>query len=148
MITDISGRTTARRAASNRRDHPEAPSNRLPAGCAHALQLYRGLPVDFWKQVAVAVISKGDGAVSGPARDLRRIDPSKREERDSGVLQVVRPKWPEPGRFNRPPPPTCAPHRRYASRRSSNIQAIAYTMVTNRHMTPKPGQGWRVCAEW
>ena len=25
---------------------------------------------------------------------------------------------------------------------------MAYTMATNRHITPKPGQGWRVCAEW
>src|SRR5215471_2671083 len=25
---------------------------------------------------------------------------------------------------------------------------MAYTMATNRHITPKPGQGWRVWAEW
>ena len=25
---------------------------------------------------------------------------------------------------------------------------MAYTMATNRHITPKPGQGWRVRAEW
>src|ERR1700722_12060581 len=38
--------------------------------------------------------------------------------------------------------------RRHASRRSSSVQAMAYTMATNRHTTPKPGQGWRVWAEW
>src|SRR6202050_554638 len=37
------------------------------------------------------------------------------------------------------------PDRRHASRRSSSVQAMAYTMATNRHITPKPGQGWR---EW
>jgi hypothetical protein len=41
-----------------------------------------------------------------------------------------------------------APHRYHASRRFNIIQAMAYTMATNRHMTPKPGQGWRLCAEW
>ena len=40
------------------------------------------------------------------------------------------------------------PHRHHASRRSSSVQAMAYTMATNRHITPKPGQGWRVWAEW
>src|SRR5579859_2430058 len=40
------------------------------------------------------------------------------------------------------------PDRRHASRRSSSVQAMAYTMATNRHITPKPGQGWRVWAEW
>src|SRR5262249_37170194 len=40
------------------------------------------------------------------------------------------------------------PGRRHASRRSSSVQAMAYTMATNRHITPKPGQGWRVWAEW
>jgi hypothetical protein len=39
------------------------------------------------------------------------------------------------------------PGRHHASRRSSNVQAMAYTMATNRHITPKPGQGWRVWAE-
>src|ERR1700722_865803 len=38
--------------------------------------------------------------------------------------------------------------RRHASRRSSSVQAMAYTMATNRHITPKPCQGWRVWAEW
>src|SRR5262249_47507905 len=38
------------------------------------------------------------------------------------------------------------PDRRHASRRSSSVQAMAYTMATNRHITPKPGQGWRVWA--
>jgi hypothetical protein len=38
--------------------------------------------------------------------------------------------------------------RPHASRRSSSVQAMAYTMATNRHITPKPGQGWRVWAEW
>src|SRR5579862_5138094 len=38
--------------------------------------------------------------------------------------------------------------RRHASRRSSSVQAMAYTMATNRHITPKPGHGWRVWAEW
>src|SRR5262249_17841987 len=38
--------------------------------------------------------------------------------------------------------------RRHASRRASSVQAMAYTMATNRHITPKPGQGWRVWAEW
>jgi hypothetical protein len=41
-----------------------------------------------------------------------------------------------------------APGRRHASRRSSGVQAMAYTMAVNRHITPKPGQGWRVQAEW
>jgi hypothetical protein len=40
------------------------------------------------------------------------------------------------------------PGRRHASRRSSSVQAMAYTMAVNRHITPKPGQGWRVRAEW
>ena len=40
------------------------------------------------------------------------------------------------------------PDRHHASRRSSSVQAMAYTMATNRHITPKPGQGWRVWAEW
>ena len=40
------------------------------------------------------------------------------------------------------------PGRHHASRRSSSVQATAYTMATNRHITPKPGQGWRVWAEW
>src|ERR1700683_5621901 len=39
------------------------------------------------------------------------------------------------------------PDRHHASRRSSSAQAPAYTMATNRHITPKPGQGWRVWAE-
>ena len=34
---------------------------------------------------------------------------------------------------------TC-PDRHHASRRSSNVQAMAYTMATNSHITPKPGQ--------
>src|ERR1700733_11531121 len=38
--------------------------------------------------------------------------------------------------------------RRHASRRSSSVQAMAYTMATNRHITPKPGQGGRVWAGW
>ena len=38
--------------------------------------------------------------------------------------------------------------RRHASRWSSSVQAMAYTMAVNRHITPKPGQGWRVWAEW
>src|ERR1700722_2165130 len=38
--------------------------------------------------------------------------------------------------------------RRHASRRSSSVQAMAYTMATNRHITPKPGQGWREWAAW
>jgi DNA-binding transcriptional LysR family regulator len=37
---------------------------------------------------------------------------------------------------------------RHASRRSSSVQAIAYTMATNRHITPKPAQGSRVWAAW
>src|ERR1700678_186664 len=37
--------------------------------------------------------------------------------------------------------------RHHASRRSRSVQAMAYTMATNRHITPKPGQGWRVWAE-
>src|SRR5579859_6074291 len=37
--------------------------------------------------------------------------------------------------------------RRHASRRSSSVQAMTYTMATNRHITPKPGQGWRLWAE-
>src|ERR1700733_10267116 len=37
------------------------------------------------------------------------------------------------------------PDRHHASRWSSSIQAMAYTVATNRHITPKPGQGWR---EW
>ena len=41
-----------------------------------------------------------------------------------------------------------APCRHHVSRRSSNLQAMAYTMPTKRHMTPKPGQGWSVWAEW
>src|SRR5580693_9519678 len=40
------------------------------------------------------------------------------------------------------------PDRDHASRRSSSVQAMAYTMATNRHITPKPGQGWRVWAAW
>src|SRR6266481_3629650 len=40
------------------------------------------------------------------------------------------------------------PDRHHASRRSSSVQAMAYTMATNRHIMPKPGQGWRVWAEW
>jgi hypothetical protein len=36
------------------------------------------------------------------------------------------------------------PDRHHASRRSSSVQAMAYTMATNRHITPKPGQGWRL----
>jgi hypothetical protein len=40
------------------------------------------------------------------------------------------------------------PDRHHASRRSSSVQAMAYTMAVNRHITPKPGQGWRVWAEW
>src|SRR5208282_3253022 len=40
------------------------------------------------------------------------------------------------------------PDLHHASRRSSSVQAMAYTMATNRHITPKPGQGWRVWAEW
>ena len=36
------------------------------------------------------------------------------------------------------------PDRHHASRRSSSVQAMAYTMAVNRHITPKPGQGWRV----
>ena len=40
------------------------------------------------------------------------------------------------------------PGRRHASRWSSSVQAMAYTMAVNRHITPKPGQGWRVWAEW
>src|ERR1700728_2569508 len=38
------------------------------------------------------------------------------------------------------------PDRHHASRRSSSVQAMAYTMATNRHITPKPGQGWRLWA--
>src|SRR6201996_1107261 len=34
-----------------------------------------------------------------------------------------------------------------ASRRSSSVQAMAYTTATNRHITAKPGQGWRAWAE-
>src|ERR1700734_1085314 len=40
------------------------------------------------------------------------------------------------------------PDRHHASRRSSSVQAMAYTMAVNRHITPKPGQGWRVWAAW
>src|ERR1700689_1810493 len=40
------------------------------------------------------------------------------------------------------------PDRHHASRRFSSVQAMAYTMGTNRHITPKPGQGWRVWAAW
>ena len=40
------------------------------------------------------------------------------------------------------------PGRRHASRRSSSVQAMTYTMATNSHITPKPGQGARVCAAW
>ncbi len=29
-------------------------------------------------------------------------------------------------------------------RRPGGVQAMAYTMAANRHITPKPGQGWRV----
>src|SRR5580692_5824572 len=36
----------------------------------------------------------------------------------------------------------------YASRRSSSVQATAYAMATNRHITPKPAQGCRVWADW
>ena len=39
-----------------------------------------------------------------------------------------------------------AKHRHHASRRSSSVQAMAYTTATNRHITPKPGQGWRLWA--
>jgi len=38
------------------------------------------------------------------------------------------------------------PDRHQASRWSSSVQAMAYTMATNRHITPKPGQGWRLWA--
>src|ERR1700678_3246394 len=41
------------------------------------------------------------------------------------------------------------PDRRHASRRSSSVQAVTYTMATNRHITPKPGQGCRLwAARW
>jgi MFS family permease len=40
------------------------------------------------------------------------------------------------------------PDRHHASRRSSSVQAMAYTRATPRHITPKPGQGGRVWAEW
>src|SRR5579859_762078 len=39
------------------------------------------------------------------------------------------------------------PGPRHASRRFSSVQAMAYTMAVNRHITPKPGQGWRAWAE-
>src|SRR5690349_24826257 len=39
------------------------------------------------------------------------------------------------------------PDRHHASWRSSSVQAMAYTMATNRHITAKPGQGWRLWAE-
>src|ERR1700745_3000854 len=39
------------------------------------------------------------------------------------------------------------PDRHHASRRSSSVQAMAYTTATNRHITAKPGQGWRAWAE-
>src|ERR1700678_1196662 len=39
--------------------------------------------------------------------------------------------------------------RHHASRRSRSVQAVTYTMATNRHITPKPGQGCRLwAARW
>ena len=110
--------------------------------CHHTRAMPR--PVANIVRVCVCVTLRKDLTTFGRTAATRSFAAGSRPrlQKHRFPSQTVR------GRPQGPPGSAGCRSPRHASRRSSSVQAMAYTMATNRHITPKPGQGWSVWAEW
>jgi hypothetical protein len=88
----------------------------LPKG----VELATRAAVDFWDEVPIAVVCERHTRVACAPSDIRAVDPSRGEQRDPGVLQVVRTQ-----RFELHPADGGSPHAGSANSPRSTVGSPA-----------------------